>query len=167
MVVRLQEIACAYRIGNEGVGHGAGDLVRGLPAGAVAGNDIGWANAFQGIYRRRDDLLEQPAAQVKATDHGVYFLHARDGLRVADDVDNARMPAPCYYDQPFAFDVHDRALVVHYQGIRLPMVAAPGIMHGEASLELGGARHLTGYEYHIVNQHRGTHFLYNLNILPA
>src|SRR5580692_4751868 len=91
---------CADGAWDERVGESCGDLVDGLPAGAVGWHEQRRSEAGERVDGRPDDRLEHRPAEVKPADDRRDALLAGQLLRVADRVHDARVTAATQDDEP-------------------------------------------------------------------
>jgi hypothetical protein len=70
-----------------------------------------------------------------------------------------------HHHQPLVAHVDDGALVIHDQRIGLPDAVAPGPVDRESLFELGRAGDLSGDEERFIDEHRGTDFFDDLDLL--
>ena len=84
---------------------------------------------------------------------------------VVEHVDGAGVGAAGHHHQALAGDVDDHVLVVEDQRVGLPAVAGPGLVDGEAGLELGDPGDLAGDQHLAVEQQGGAALLHHLQAL--
>jgi hypothetical protein len=90
---------------------------------------------------------------------------AGQSLRVAQDVDRARVRAARHDDQPTVLDVDDDVLVVPDHGIGLPVLAGAREVNRKSALEAGGALDLPRDEDGVVDEQRLSAFLHDVDSL--
>jgi len=132
----------------------------------VARDEVVRRERAERVARRRDDRLEERAAQVKAADDGVDVLLAGQLPHVAHDVHDAGMAAAGEDHQAAPTHLRDEGLVVEDQRIGLPRPVAVGLVTREALLEVRRPVDLAGHQQRAVEQKRGLALLDDLEARP-
>ena len=142
-------------VGDERLAEAGAHGVLGPPSGAVGRDDHRGSQGAQVVEDPGDERLEDRPVEMEAAHDGVQRAVLGYPSGVVTDVDYACMAAAGNYQEPLFLDVHNEALLVEDQRVRLPAPVHPGLLWGEARLVSGGAGHLAGNQYGAVEQEAG------------
>jgi hypothetical protein len=87
----LENVGCPHGCEDELLRHLPGELIDGLPAGAVHRHDKIWAYLLHPFNCRTDDWLKNLPREVKSTQNCVNLARLCNRLNVFDRIDNASM----------------------------------------------------------------------------
>ena len=130
----------------------ASDFVGGFPACAVPWHHNRRSDGGQLRNGARDNGLEQSSGKVKSADEGIDDVDACQLPDMSQDIDDARMAATREHNKSLVLEMADDSLVVPNPGIGCPSTVRPGLLEGEAFLEIRHALDLPSHQDHAVKQ---------------